>query len=225
MTIHPHQKAAVAALPASIFMELEDIATLLQTEPREATVDATEARPAATPTPMRITAIDTAALDHLLAPYMGAGLLRTHYERITGATEYRGPTGRLMALSIGAEHYCHADAAYNGILNWAPHKWTTAPAGHGSMDHGALARLVAATPTPIRLTDTKAWDDVPHVTVSPALFIQQCGRAKRIPQPVQWALENPMTGEVVERGEFRDGKMFSTAKDWADSMLNRGDAK
>jgi hypothetical protein len=106
MKLRPYQKAAIASLPASIVGGLKDIATLLQTEPREATVGAIKARPAAA---MQITAIDTAALDHLLAPYIGAGLLRTHYERITGATEYRGPTGRLMALSIGTEHFATAN--------------------------------------------------------------------------------------------------------------------
>lgn len=52
-----------------------------------------------------IKAITTAELDQLLAPYMGAGLVRTAYERSTGATEYRSPTGRLMAMTIGAAHF------------------------------------------------------------------------------------------------------------------------
>ena len=57
---------------------------------------------------VRITADD---LDHLLAPYMGAGILRTPYERCTGATEYRGPSGRVIAVSIGDNHFARKEAS------------------------------------------------------------------------------------------------------------------
>ena len=220
MKLRPYQKAAIANLPASIIGGLADIATLLQSEPREATVDAIEARPAAA---MRITKIDAAALDYLLAPYIEFGILSTAYHAATGATVYSTPLRTVIALSIGADHFAHADAAYDGVLKWAPHSWTTAPAGHGASDIGTLAYLVANSPTPIRLTDAKMWDAVPDEAFSPTLHMQQFGRIKRHPQPVQRTLENPKTGEVVERGEFREGKMFSTAKDWAESMLERGE--
>lgn len=49
--------------------------------------------------------IDADDLDALLAPYMHNGLLRTTYERCTGATEYRGPSGRVIAVSIGGHHF------------------------------------------------------------------------------------------------------------------------
>lgn len=49
--------------------------------------------------------IDVAGLDALLAPYMHAGLLRTTYERCTGATEYRGSSGSVIAVSIGEHHF------------------------------------------------------------------------------------------------------------------------
>jgi hypothetical protein len=230
MNLRPYQKAAITGLPVSIIGGLKDIATLLQTEPREATVDAIEARPAAA---MRITKIDADALDHLLAPYIRFGMLNTAYHAATGATVYGSALGHVIALSIGSNHFANADGSYDSAPEWAEHKWLTGPASHGASDIGTLAYLVANTPTPVRATDTKAWDDVPPVPVSlpapgkpsPALYIQQCGRGKRTPQPVQWALENPMTGEVVERGEFRDGKMFSSAKDWAESMLNRDEPK
>uniref|UniRef100_A0AAU6W385 Uncharacterized protein n=1 Tax=Pseudomonas phage Touem01 TaxID=3138548 RepID=A0AAU6W385_9VIRU len=50
----------------------------------------------------RITADD---LDDLLSPYMAVGILRTTYERCTGAIEYRGPSGRVFAVSIGDNHF------------------------------------------------------------------------------------------------------------------------
>jgi hypothetical protein len=53
-----------------------------------------------------IMTITTDELDQLLAPYMSAGLLRTNYEPITRATEYRGPSGHLIALTNGKRHFC-----------------------------------------------------------------------------------------------------------------------
>lgn len=246
MNLRPYQKAAARQVRVDLGLmpqsaadfanliegiglneDLADLATLLQDEPREATVDAIEARPAAAPAAMRITKIDTAALDNLLAPYIEHGLLRTAYHAATRATVYTSPLRRVIALSIGADHFCHADPAHNGSLEWVPHKWATAPAGHGAMSASALAQLldhfqvpsVAGIPTPVRLTDPKAWDDVPAVAVSPALYVQQCGRSKRPPQPVQWVLKNPRTGEIIP------GSEFTSARDWAESMLNREEPK
>jgi hypothetical protein len=230
VTIYPHQTAAIASLPATLFLELEDIATLLQTEPREATVDAIEARPAAA---MRITKIDTVALDRLLAPYIQFGILSTAYHAATGATVYTSPLRCVIALSIGSNHFANADTARHTAMDLDQDMFGSALAQYAAAWREALAASVASIPTPIRATDKKAWDDAQIVPVSlpapgqpsPALYVQLCGRSKRIPQPVQWDLVNPKTGEVVERGEFREGKMFSTAKDWAESMLNREEPK
>jgi hypothetical protein len=224
-----------------VMIEMADIATLLQTEPREATVDAIEARPAAAPAAMRITKIDTAALDHLLAPYIRFGVLSTAYHAATRATVYTSPQRRVIALSIGADHFAHADAAYDGMLKWAPHSWTDAKPGHHSYDGiGALAKLVADIDVPAGIVSMP-----PPGEPSLALHMQQIGRATRsiviideghitakpseswldiaarFPRckPVQWVLKNPRTGEIIP------GSEFTSARDWAESMLNRGDAK
>ena len=57
-----------------------------------------------------IQSIDQAELDRLLAPYIRYGLLRTIYTATTRATEYRGPSGKLIAISIRHNHYRTRDA-------------------------------------------------------------------------------------------------------------------
>lgn len=52
-----------------------------------------------------IQSIDQAELDQLLAPYIRYGLLRTIYTPVTRATEYRGPSGKLIAISLRGNHY------------------------------------------------------------------------------------------------------------------------
>jgi len=60
--------------------------------------------------PSSIVSISQAELDRLLAPYIRYGLLRTIYTTTTRATEYRGPSGKLIAITIGRNHYRARDA-------------------------------------------------------------------------------------------------------------------
>jgi hypothetical protein len=62
--------------------------------------------------------IEGTELDALLTPLMTYGLLRTTYERCTGAIEYRGPSGRVIAVSIGSHHFARRDA---GAFSFAMH--------------------------------------------------------------------------------------------------------
>lgn len=59
-----------------------------------------------------IQSIDGDELDQLLAPYIAHGLLRTIYA--ARATEYRGPSGKLIAITIGRNHYRNRDAVLGG---------------------------------------------------------------------------------------------------------------
>ncbi|WP_443698610.1 hypothetical protein [Pseudomonas sp.] len=223
MKLRPYQKAAIANLPASIIGGLADIATLLQTEPREATVDAIEARPAAAPMPKNIRRIDTDALDHLLAPYIEFGILSTAYHAVTGATVYSTPLRTVIALSIGSNHFANADTAPHTAINPDQDTFGSALAQYAKAWSGALAASVASIPTPVRLTDPKAWDDVPPVPVSPALHMQKFGRVKRIPQPeaesalaIGEAIHEALADAVItleaydlfDKFGFGDGDMF-----------------
>lgn len=173
-------------------------------------------------------------LDTLLAPVIAAGALRTHYERITGATEYRDQMGNLLAMTIGGRHFCKTGALGDMADQLAAY-----------MAMPGLAGAIAAMPTPIRLTDSKLWDDVPHnwktggagegaslpvvmtlpapgqssteglyiqqvgrvprPTTSLALHLQTAGRVKRQSPPVHAHLVNPMTGQKIEGSDFTIG--------------------
>lgn len=68
-----------------------------------------------------ITRISQDDLDALLAPLLEHGLLVTSYQCATGTTEYRGPSGRVLAVSIGTHHFAHRDAMQPGSFSMAQH--------------------------------------------------------------------------------------------------------
>ena len=140
----------------------------------------------------KITPICNATLDTLLAPLMASGSLRTQH-RITGATEYRGPAGDLLAITIGGKYFAQ---------QLDPFEVSQAKFLAGLDDNHAVVCFPAPDTSPLDGIYIQSIGRSMRPVDSLAMGMQMVGRIKRHPQPVQWTLENPKTGEIIARGEF-----------------------
>lgn len=161
-------------------------------------------------------------LDTLLAPVIAAGALRTHYERITGATEYRDQMGNLLALTVGGRHFCKTgalgDMADQLAAGIAIHEaLLTLPAPGQSSTEGLYIQQVGRVPRPTqslamglqhvgRIKRQMECSTCAELTTSPVLGLHgYVCRPCKANEPVHAHLVNPMTGEKIEGSDFTIG--------------------